>query len=163
MGTDTWNEIFLFVAKLVQLKIIKHFFLRKPVSNFLGGIINKIFYYIAMKPLTIPWGHTEMPWMAVQESQGILYTLYINEVLKLWNAYLVLYFFLNTYLFWFFEFWDNWFYINHSMHAFTSWVTQAHNPHEKQMIMHLLAILIKSFNACIGSALEVVVWCLHWF
>lgn len=163
MVTDTWNEIFLFVAKLVQLKIIKHCFLRKPVSNFLGGIIYKIFYYIAMKPLTIPWGLTVMPWMAVQESQGILYTLYINEVLKLWNAYLVLYFFLNTYLFWFFEFWDNWFYINHSMHAFTSWVTQAHNPHEKQMIMHLLAILIKSFNACIGSALEVVVWCLHWF
>lgn len=102
MGTDTWNEIFLFVAKLVQLKIIKHFFLRKPVSNFLGGMINKIFYYIAMKPLTIPWGHTVMPWMAVQESQGILYTLYINEVLKLWNAYLVLYFFkhLLVLIFW---------------------------------------------------------------
>lgn len=157
MGTDTWNEFFFFVAKLVQLKIIKHFFKENLSLIFLGGIINKIFYYIAMKPLTIPWGHTVMPWMAVQESQGILYTLYINEVLKSWNAYLVLYFFLNTYLFWFFEFWDNWFYINHSMHAFTSWVTQAHNPHEKQMIMHLMAILIKSFNACIGSALEVVV------
>lgn len=102
MGTDTWNEIFLFVAKLVQLKIIKHFLLRKPVSNFLGGMINKIFYYIAMKPLTIPWGHTVMPRMAVQESQGILYTLYINEVLKLWNAYLVLYFFkhLLVLIFW---------------------------------------------------------------
>lgn len=71
IGTDTWNEIFLFVAKLVQLKIIKHFF-KENLSYFLGGIFNKLFYYIAMKPLTIPWGGTVMPWMAVQESQGIL-------------------------------------------------------------------------------------------
>lgn len=40
-----------------------------------------------------------------------------------------------------------WLYIRHSIHTFRSWVTQSHNPLEKQK----MPALKKSFNACIGS------------
>lgn len=40
-----------------------------------------------------------------------------------------------------------WLYIRHSIHTFRSWVTQYHNPLEKQK----MPALKKSFNAYIGS------------
>lgn len=58
-----WN--IFFCCKICLIKNYKIFFLRKFVLNFLGGIINKIFYYIVMKFLIILWGYIVMFWMVV--------------------------------------------------------------------------------------------------